>query len=107
MEYTKVITNAQTGEVTVVPMTQAEIDALPPSVIPAVVSMRQARLALLQSGLLSQVNTAITSGSEADKITWEYATEVNRQDTLVQNLAIGLGLSESDLDNLFTLASTL
>lgn len=78
-----------------------------PVVIPTVVSMRQARLALLQGGLLTTVNTAIETGSEADIITWEYATEVNRADTLVANLATGLGLSETDLDNLFLLASTL
>lgn len=78
-----------------------------PVVIPATVSMRQARLALLQSNLLETVSTAIANGNEADKITWEYATEVNRTDTLVQNLSSGLGLTEQDLDNLFMLASTL
>lgn len=75
--------------------------------IPKIVSMRQARLALLQSNLLETVNQAIANGNEADKITWEYATEVQRTDSLVQNLASGLGLSEQDLDNLFLLASTL
>lgn len=80
---------------------------VPEPSIPTVVSMRQARLALLQSGLLGVVNQAITAGNEADKIAWEYATEVQRSDTLVQNLASGLGLSEQDLDNLFLLASTL
>ena len=75
--------------------------------IPLTVSMRQARLALLQSGLLEVVNQAIANGNEADKITWEYATEVQRSDSLVKNLASKLGLSEKDLDNLFLLASTL
>ena len=79
----------------------------PPPVIPAVVSMRQARLALLQQGLLSTVDASVAAGSEADKITWEYATEVNRNEALVQNLAVVLGLSELDLDNLFALASSL
>jgi len=78
---------------------------LPPK--PSVVSMRQARLALLQEGLLTNVNLAIQQGSEADKITWEYATEVNKNDSLVQNMAIALGLSQDELDNLFNLASTL
>lgn len=79
----------------------------PLPVIPSLVSMRQARLALLQSGLLNNVNSAIEQGNEADKITWEYATEVNRADSLVQNMAIALQLSETQLDELFTLASTL
>lgn len=79
----------------------------PAPVIPSTVSMRQARLALLQSNLLDAVNTAINQGGEADKITWEYATEVSRSDALVSNMAIALNLSETDLDNLFTLASSL
>ena len=75
--------------------------------IPTSVSMRQARLALLQQGLLATVNAAIAAGGEADKIAWEYATEVDRSDVLVQNLAAGLGLTSAQLDDLFLLASTL
>lgn len=74
---------------------------------PTVVSMRQARLALLQSGLLDQVATAINAGSQADQITWEYATEVRRADPLVANLSVALGLTELQLDGLFTLAASL
>lgn len=76
-------------------------------IIPTTVSMRQARLALLQQNLLDTVETAIAGGTRADQITWEYATDVNRSDTLVQNLSVSLGLTESDLDNLFTLAGSL
>jgi hypothetical protein len=84
------------------------IEPVPPlPVIPSIVSMRQARLALLQSNLLETVNTAINQGSEADKITWEYATEVSRDDALVTNLSAALGLTSEQLDSLFTLASSL
>lgn len=83
------------------------VEYTPQPIIPTTVSMRQARLALLQSNLLNSVNTAINQGNEADKITWEYATEVNRNSPLVQNMAIALQLSSSDLDQLFTLASSL
>lgn len=88
---------------------RANIKPIAPSqpYIPSLVSMRQARLALLQSGLLAQVNAAIAVGSEADKITWEYATEVRRGDALVAGLSAALGLSASQLDDLFTLAVTL
>jgi len=75
--------------------------------IPTTVSMRQARLALLQIGLLSDVENAIAQGSQADQITWEYATEVNRSDVLVINMSAALGLSEAQLDALFTLAAGL
>jgi hypothetical protein len=81
--------------------------AEPPTPIPAIVTMRQARLALLQGDLLTKVNATIASGSEADKITWEFATEVKRDDLLVHNMATTLNLTETDLDNLFILAVTL
>lgn len=83
------------------------VEYTPQPIIPTTVSMRQARLALLQSNLLDSVNTAINEGNNADKITWEYATEVNRSDALVQNMAVALNLSETDLDNLFILAASL
>lgn len=72
---------------------------------PAVVTMRQARLALLGAGLLAQVNAAITAmqGAEGDaaRIEWEYAQEVSRDSPLVAALAGELGLTEGQLDDLF------
>jgi len=79
----------------------------PPEFAPTVVSMRQARLALLQAGLLTTVDAAIAAGSEADQITWEYATEVDRNSPLVVNLSASLGMTEQQLDDLFTLAASL
>jgi hypothetical protein len=79
----------------------------PAPYIPSIVSMRQARLALLQVGLLSTVSAAIAAGGEADQIEWEYAAEVNRNQPLVQNMKAGLGLSDTDLDNLFIMAASL
>lgn len=75
--------------------------------IPSVVSMRQARIALLQAGYLNNVTAAINAGSEADRITWEYATEVRRDDPLVVNLSATLGLTDVQIDNLFELAATI
>jgi hypothetical protein len=77
-----------------------------PLVIPYTVTIKQGRLALLEAGYLDVVETAIASGNRADKITWEFSSEINRADPLVANMAIALGLSETDLDNLFLLAST-
>ena len=75
--------------------------------VPSIVSMRQARLALLQAGLLSTVNAAISAGGDADKIEWEYAADVDRNSPLVHNMKAGLNLTDADLDSLFTLASSL
>lgn len=79
--------------------------------VPQVVTMRQARLALVQSGLLAQVNTAVANmpGAQGDaaRIEWEFSSTVERNRQLVQSLIGALGLTESQLDDLFRLAATL
>lgn len=76
--------------------------------IPQVVTMRQARLALLKSGILTDVTNAIESGTDEElKIEWEYAMEVRRDWQNLINLATSLGLTDDNLDDLFTLAGTL
>ena len=75
--------------------------------VPSKVSMRQARLALLELDLLEIVKDAIEQGSdEVLKIEWEYATEVDRNwDNLIA-LTTTLGLTSTEVDNLFRLALT-
>ena len=88
-------------------------DPADPIVIPITteVTMRQARLALFQQGLLANVQTAIDGLAEPQKtvtqISWDYAQTVKRDDDLVVQLAGALGLDSGALDDLFTLASTL
>ena len=75
---------------------------------PKVVTMRQARLALLQSGILQTVTDTIANGTdEAMKVEWEYATEVKRDWTSLVVLTTALGMTSQELDDLFQLASTL
>lgn len=72
-----------------------------------VVTMRQARLALLQTGMLASVNSAVAAADEATKITWEFSSEVQRNNALVATLAGALNLTDAQLDDLFRLAATL
>lgn len=87
------------------------VEMQPEVFIPSVVTMRQARLALLQQGLLSQVQTAIDSlpspQKEAAQIEWDYSSEVHRDKPFVQLLGAALGLSDEQLDDLFILAAGL
>lgn len=80
-------------------------------VVPEVVTMRQARLALLQSGMLTQVNTSVANmpgaAGDAARIEWEFSSTVERNRPLVQSLIGAPGLTESQLDDLFRLAATL
>lgn len=68
------------------------------------VTMRQARLALLHAGLLEAVEIAVTNAGPAAKIEWEYATTVDKDWPLVNSLVTSLGLSDFEIDNLFTAA---
>lgn len=85
----------------------------PPSlpVVPSAVTMRQARLALLDAGLLTSVNNAVAAmtgtAGEAARIEWEYAMDVVRTSPLVVNLSAALGLTSEQLDSLFTVAAAL
>ena len=79
---------------------------------PTSVTMRQARLALLQAGLLDQVDAAIASlpdemQRKAAEIEWEYANTVNRDSAFVQQLAAGLGMTPEQMDELFVVAAGL
>lgn len=86
----------------------------PPAVepmVPRVVTMRQARLALLGAGLLLQVDQAISALPEpqqsAARIEWDYSSEVHRDRAFVQQLGQALGLSDEQLDALFIQAAAL
>ena len=76
-----------------------------------VVDMCQARLALLGAGLLATVDAAIAAmpGAEgaAARIQWEFRSTVRRDSELVAQLAPVLGLSDEQLDALFTTAAGL
>ena len=78
---------------------------------PQEVTMRQARLALLENGLLANVQPAINSLPEPDKtkaqIEWEYSNALQRGNPFVDVLGAALGLSSQDLDDLFIQAAAL
>jgi hypothetical protein len=82
-----------------------------PSSVPQSVTMRQARLALLGAGKLAAVEAAIDSLAEpiktAARIEWEYSNEVQRANGVVSQLAPALGMTEAEIDALFTQAATL
>ena len=82
-----------------------------PPYVPASVTIRQARLALLGAGLLASVDAAIdgmpSQQKEAARIEWEYATEVQRSSGLVPMIGAALGLDDAALDALFIEAAAL
>lgn len=79
----------------------------PPASVPAAVSAAQARLALLNAGLLDSVKTAVGQADQATGIWFEYATEWQRDNAMLNALGVKLGLSAGEIDNLFKAAYAL
>lgn len=83
----------------------------PPVVVPTVVTMRQARLAMLDAGILTSVSAALAAmpgaAGEAARIEWEYSPTLKRDHPLVSSLSAALGLTPTQLDGLFTAAAGL
>ncbi len=87
-----------------------ELAASPPAapLVPASVTMRQARLALLSIGKLDDVAAAIAAmpspHRERAQIEWEYGTVIERSSPLLARLGTELGL---DVDAIFQQAASL
>ena len=71
------------------------------------ITMRQARLALLQTGLLDEVEAMISQAPRSVQIEWEYATVVDKTSALVQEIGLSLGLTAEQIDQMFIDAALL
>ena len=74
--------------------------------------MRQARLALLQAGLLDDIELAINNlenetTKRAVQIEWEYAQDIRRDWQALIMITEAMGMTETQLDELFLTASKL
>ncbi|PVZ19910.1 MULTISPECIES: hypothetical protein [unclassified Pseudomonas] len=80
-----------------------------PVKVPESVTMMQARMAMLNAGILDQVQAAIgaMSGTEgqAAQIQWQFAQEVRRDWPLVLHLQSTVGLTDQQVDDLFIAAA--
>lgn len=85
----------------------AAIEADRKSKVSQVVTARQIKLALLQTGLLDNIEAAVAQAGRAVKIEWEYATEFSRNWPTLYAMQASLGLTDRQLDDLFILAATL
>lgn len=81
------------------------------SMVPRSVTMRQARMALLKAGKLDAVNAAIAAipgeAGQAARIEWEFSSTVERNRDFVSQIAVGINMTDKQLDDLFILAATL
>ena len=71
------------------------------------VSRFQALAALLNAGLLSQVNVAIADAGPLAQLAWAEATEFRRNSPTIAGLVAGLGLTDTQVDDLFRAAALI
>lgn len=76
--------------------------------VPASVTRRQMKLALLQQDLLGAVEDAVAASSDmALRINWQDALDFRRDHPFVIQMAGLLGKSDAELDEIFVLANSL
>jgi hypothetical protein len=71
------------------------------------VSPRQIRLALNALNLRETVDAYVAAAGQDTKDSWEYATQIDRDNPLIAACAAALGKSEEEIDALFELAASL
>lgn len=76
-------------------------------VIPSNVSPAQARLALHGAGLLTQVEAIVAAADVPTQIAWNNASVIERNSPTVAALSAALGLTDAQLDALFTTAAAI
>lgn len=96
----------------VVQLTQQEIDDARRAAVPAKVTRRQARQALLISGLLDAVQPAISAIPDPvqrglAQIEWDDSQDFERDRPLLIQLGYAIGLDDAGIDNLFINAGAL
>jgi len=77
-----------------------ELAAVRKAMVPSSLTPRQARLALLTVGLLDEVDTLL-AGNKAMQIWWEYSLDIQRNHQHIVTMGGALGLTETQLDDLF------
>lgn len=79
----------------------------PPAYTPRVISKLQLVRAMRLAGLWGSVRAALAGAGIEAREDWEFASEVHRDDVIVTAFASTLGLTDADLNDLFTVGATL
>lgn len=80
--------------------------------VPEVITPRQAKIALLQAGLLDDVEAGIAAIPDETtrriaQVEWECAQEVRRDWPLLNDVAAAIGLTAEQVDELFQAAARI
>lgn len=75
--------------------------------VPPAISRFQARAALLQVGLLSAVEQAVSQADPLVRLAWAEAIEWRRDSAALNSIAAAIGLTEAEMDDLFRAAAAI
>lgn len=100
------------GDVVVTPSAAWTYDGdaaagLAPIDVPASVTRFQARAALIEAGLLDQIEAAVAAADPLTREAWASSTAFERSSPTIAALAAALGLTGADLDALFRRAAQI
>lgn len=103
--------NTQTGETTEREMTPEEISAMQemenaPAPVPFEITARQVRMQLIVMGVdLQMIENALEQLPEPQKalakVNWEYAGTFERNNGMMQEMAVQLGFTDEQIDQIF------
>ena len=79
----------------------------PPPPVPTAITMRQARLVLLATGMYDMVSQVVAQLPRAAQIEWEFASVVERSNPLIALVQAQAGLTDAQIDDLFRQGATL
>jgi len=95
------------GATVIVPTVPTDADLLATERAGMVVSRFQAKAALMAAGHLPAVETVIAAADAITKLAWAEAVEMRRTSPMIAGLAGAVGLSDTDLDDLFRAAALI
>lgn len=75
-------------------------------VVPESITPLQAKLQLLEIGLLDEVEAMVTADKKV-QLYWEYASTIERDNEILLSMANSLGLTSGQVDDMFIEASKL
>lgn len=76
-----------------------------PSIVPASVTLMQAKIALYKASLLDQMNAAVAAADPITQIAWQSTHDIDRNHPLMLALAAVLQFSSAEIDNLMRQAA--
>lgn len=89
------------------PTRQYVMSEITETTVPMTISRLQAKAALHQLGYLEDIEVLVATSDFMVRLAWKEALEFQRESTLINNMKEEAGLTDTDLDEIFTLGASI